>query len=150
MAVVVQDVDLGYSTIVRELRELSGKEVSAGIFKDAGKSRKGVPIVDYAIYNEFGTRHIPSRPFVRIASDENRKAWCDIAVNEAGRIVDGNSSASQVLEKLGKRMKKDIKKVIGDKSKLAPNAPATIKRKGHDKPLIDTGLMKSKVNYRVE
>lgn len=147
---MVQDVDLGYRTIVRGLRELDGREVSAGILKNAGKSKKGVPIVEYAIYNEFGTRHIPSRPFVRIASDENSKAWGDMAVNEAGKIVDGSSSASQVLEKLGKRMQKDIKNVIGDKSKLAPNAPATVRRKGHDKPLIDTGLMKSKVDYRIE
>ena len=51
---------------------------------------------------------------------------------------------------VGEQMKDDIKKVIGDKSKLAPNAPSTIKRKGHDKPLIDTGLMKSKVDFRID
>ena len=148
---MVQDVDRGYKAIIRGLKELDGKEVSAGILKNAGKSKKGVPVVDYAIYNEFGTRHIPSRPFVRIASDENRKAWGDMAVSEAGNIVDGHGSASQVLEKLGKRMQQDIRKVIGDKAKLLPPlAKATVRRKGHDKPLIDTGLMKSKVDYRIE
>jgi hypothetical protein len=40
-------------------------------------------------------------------------------------------------------MKKDIQDVIGDKSRLKPNAPATVKKKGHDKPLIDTGHMQT-------
>ena len=47
-------------------------------------------------------------------------------------------------------MVKDIQKVFGDKSKLKPNAPATIKRKGHDKPLIVTGKLRDAVDYRVE
>jgi hypothetical protein len=147
---VVADIDLGYKAIVRELKKLDGHEVNAGILKNAGKGKRGVPVVAYAIYNEFGTRHIPSRPFVRIASDENRKAWGNIAADGVGKIIDRQIKWRKCCDMVGKRMKEDIKKVIGDKSKLAPNAESTIRRKGHDKPLIDTGLMKSKVNFRVD
>lgn len=147
---VVQDIDHGFKAIVGELKKLDGKTVSAGILKDAGKSKKGVPIVDYAIYNEFGTSRIPSRPFVRIASDENKDAWHAEAEAGIDRIIARQGNVNDCCKKVGERMRDDIKKVIGDKSKLAPNAPSTIKRKGHDKPLIYTGLMKSKVNYRVD
>lgn len=147
---MVKDIDHGWKAIIRNLKELDGKEVNAGILKDAGRSKKGVPVVEYAVYNEFGTRHIPSRPFVRIASDENQKAWGDTAADGVGQLIDRRIRVKKCCDMVGKRMKSDIKKVIGDKSKLAPNAPATIARKGHDKPLIDTGLMQRKVNYRVD
>ena len=94
--------------------------------------------------------NIPSRPFLRIAFDDNRKAWEGLAEDLLDQIVDRCMSASQVGKTMGKRMQKDIREVIGDKSRLAPNAPSTIRRKGHDKPLIDTGTMQKRVNYRVE
>lgn len=147
---VVQDIDHGFRAIVGDLRKLDGKTVSAGILRDAGKSKKGVPIAEYAIYNEYGTSRIPSRPFVRIASDENKDAWHAVAEAGIDRIIAMQGSVNDCCKKVGERMRDDIKKVIGNKSKLAPNAPSTVRRKGHDKPLIDTGLMKSKVNYRVE
>jgi len=147
---MVTDRDLGFKAIVRELKNLDGKEINAGILKDAGKSEEGVSLVNIAIWNEYGTKHIPSRPFVRIASDENRKQWGDTVADGVGKVIDRQIKWRKCCDMVGVRMKDDIKKVIGDKSKLAPNAPSTIARKGHDKPLIDTGLMKSKVNYRVD
>jgi hypothetical protein len=148
--VAVIDVDKGWNRIMRDLNGLDGTEIVAGILKDAGTDSRGTPMVDIATYNEYGTRHIPSRPFVRIAADDNKKAWLDTVNKEVGAIIDGNGSKSQLGKQVGERMKKDIQDVIGDKSRLKPNAPATVKKKGHDKPLIDTGHMKKIVNYRVE
>lgn len=145
----VQDVDLGYRRIVNAMERLDGVEISAGILRDAGTSSRGIPLVNIAIWNEFGTRRIPSRPFVRIASDDNRRKWERLAGECVGRVIDGRS-VSTVGATMGEQMKKDIQEVFGDKSRLAPNAPSTIRRKGHDKPLIDTGTLKKSVNYRVE
>jgi hypothetical protein len=47
-------------------------------------------------------------------------------------------------------MKKDIQSIFGDTSKLASNAPSTIRKKGRNEPLVDTGTLKKKVAYRVE
>lgn len=147
---MVTDQDLGWNTIMREIRNLDGMEVSAGILRDSGNSSKGPSYVDIATWNEYGTRRIPSRPFVRIASDDNRKAWGDLAERCVGRVISRSMSKAQVGEAMGERMKEDIQKVFGDKSKLVPNAPSTIRRKGHDKPLIDTGKLKSVTNYRID
>lgn len=144
----VQDIDLGYDRILSDLQKLNGVEISAGILSDAGVSSRGVSYVDIATWNEYGTRRIPARPFVRIASDDNRKKWGSLAGDCVGKVIDGKKP--NVGKTMGEQMKKDIQKVFGDKSKLAPNAPSTVRKKGHDKPLIDTGKLKSVVNYRVE
>ncbi len=143
----VTDRDLGFNQILRNLRELDGKTVKAGILKNAGKEPNGTSLVDVAIYNEFGTSRIPSRPFLRIATDKHKTTW----LNESERIVD------KVLAKynpnfsiLGNEMVENIRDVIGNKSLLAPNAPSTIRKKGHDKPLIDKGKLKSSIAYEVE
>lgn len=146
----VIDRDLGWSDLVREARMLDGLEVSAGILENSGNYAKGQSLVDVAIWNEYGTSRIPSRPFIRISSDDNRKAWGKLAENCAGKVLNGSMGARSAGDTVGQQMVKDIKKVFGDKSKLAPNAPSTIKRKGHDKPLIDTGKLRDSVNYRVE
>jgi hypothetical protein len=148
--VAVIDRDLGYNAVVAELRRLNGHEVNAGILRDAGNAKNGVPLTDVAFYNEYGTKKIPSRPFVRIASDENAGAWAKEAANGVGGIIDRSIKWQKCCEMVGKKMVPDIQKIFGDKSKLAPNAPATVRRKGHDLPLIDTGLMRSRVNYRVD
>lgn len=146
---MVTDRDLGFNAIIRELKQLDRKEVNAGILKDAGDN-EGVPLVNIAMWNEYGTRRIPSRPFVRIASDENKSKWGDVAAEGVGQIIERRIKWRKCCGMVGERMRDDIKKVIGDKTKLAPNALSTIRRKGHDKPLIDTGLMKSKVDFRID
>lgn len=146
---IVEDVDAGYRQIIERVRRLDGLEVSAGILNNAGVSSKGVPLVDIAIYNEFGTRHIPSRPFVRIATDENVDKWAETAARGAKKVIDGGD-IKKAGETVGRRMKADIQAVFGDKTRLTPNARSTILRKGRDEPLIDTGKLKSVVNYRVE
>lgn len=145
----VIDRDLGYNAMMRNLERLDGMEVVAGVLKDAGNTSKGVSFVDIATWNEYGTRRIPSRPFIRISADTNRKAWEKLAKSCVNSVIDG-ASPHEAGEVVGRKMVEDIQKVFGDKSKLAPNAPSTIKKKGHDKPLIDTGELRKRVNFRVE
>lgn len=147
----VEDSDLGWNRIVKNLQRLDGTEISAGILQSAGSYSKGQSLVDVAIWNEYGTQKIPSRPFIRIASDQNRRKWERLSADCINEILDGSRTRPGYIGKrIGKAMKADIQAVMGDKSKLAPNAPSTIKKKGHDKPLIDTGKLQSSVDYRVE
>lgn len=147
VGVRVTDRDLGFKKRVRNLQNLNNKSVKAGILSSAGTEDNGVKIVDVAIYNEFGTSRIPSRPFVRIASEKNQQTWA----NETEKIVDKIVAGYDAnFSNLGDRMVENIKDVIGDKNLLVPNAPSTIRRKGHDKPLIDTGKLKASIDFEVE
>ena len=148
MAEVI-DRDLGWKKICDGYRALNGKTIKAGVLKGAG-SYKGVSISQVAKWNEYGTDngHIPSRPFIAIATDEN-KGWQSEVKMQVGRI---NSSAdvNGALNTIGKKMKEDIKSVFGDRSKLRPNAPSTIAKKGFDAPLIDTGKLQEAIDFEVK
>ena len=146
----VIDRDLGFNRIMRDLQKLDGMEVVAGMLKDSGKASNGASYVDIATWNEYGTRRIPSRPFIRISADTNRQAWTKIAQQCVNDVIDGDNprDAAQVV---GHRMVEDIREVFGDTSKLKANAPSTIKKKkGRNEPLVDSGEMRRRVNFRIE
>ena len=146
----VRDIDHGFKAIVRNLKKLDGKEVVAGVLRTAGKSAdRKTNLVDIAVWNEYGTRRIPSRPFLRTAADKNQKDWAKLAQQVGGRVIDGTMSAEQGLELIGNKMVGDIQQVIGNRSLLAPNAPATVRRKGSDAPLIDTGQLRQAISFEV-
>ena len=145
----VIDRDLGFNQIMRNLQKLDGMEVVAGMLRDSGKAENGASYVDIATWNEYGTRRIPSRPFIRISADTNRQAWAKMAQQCVNDVIDGDSprNAAQVI---GHKMVEGIRKVFGDTSKLKANAPSTIAKKGRNEPLVDSGEMRRRVNFRVE
>ena len=145
----VIDRDLGFNRIMRDLERLDGTEVVAGMLRDSGKAENGASYVDIATWNEYGTRRIPSRPFIRISADTNKQSWEKLAQQCVNGVIDGDSprDAAQVV---GHRMAEDIRKVFGDTSKLKANAPSTVAKKGRNEPLVDSGEMRRRVNFRVE
>ena len=144
----VIDRDLGYNRIMRDLERLDGMEVVAGMLRDSGKASNGASYVDIATWNEYGTGHIPSRPFIRISADTNKAAWEKMAQQCVNGVIDGDSprDAAQVV---GHRMVEDIRKVSGS-PELTANAPSTVKKKGRNEPLVDSGEMRRRVNFRIE
>ena len=145
----VIDKDLGWKNIRANFNKMNGRTIKAGVLEGAGSYAKGQTIAEVATYNEYGTRRIPSRPFLAIATDEHKGWNAEVKVSISNALTP-KGSVSDSLNKIGKQMKTDIKNVIGDKGKLARNAPATIARKGHDLPLIDTGKLKDTIDYEVK
>ena len=145
----VIDRDLGFNRIMRDLQKLDGMEVVAGMLKDSGKASNGASYVDIATWNEYGTRRIPSRPIIRISAATNKQAWTKIAQQCINDVIDGDSP-TEAAQVVGHRMVEDIRKVFGDTSKLKANAPSTLKKKGRNEPLVDSGEMRRRVNFRVE
>jgi hypothetical protein len=143
----VIDKDMGYQTIITNLSRLEGT-VKVGIMADAGSEKDGASLVEVATYNEFGTQHIPARPFVRQTTDNNRRAWGSMAARLEDRVAHG-MSPHQALEILGNKAEGDMKATIG-RGHFVPNAPNTIKQKGSSQPLIDTGRMRNSVSHKVE
>ena len=147
---IVKDTDKGWKRITRKIFALNGKIVSAGIHTDAGTEKNGVSIAQVAVYNEFGTKRIPSRPFIRLSYENHKKEWGDVADAQLTAMVNSGKTASGALSAVGRRMKKDIVSIIGDTSQLRHNAPSTIARKGFDKPLYETGRLKAAIDFKVK
>lgn len=145
MAVI--DKDLGYKVILGRLEHLHGT-VKVGYFSDSGKEPNGTTVAEVATYNEYGTGRIPARPFMRQTVDTKQNDWANLAQNIEKRVV-GGMGVHQGLELIGVRAKGHMQEMI-DKGDFAPNAPATIRRKKSSHPLIDTGLMREKVSFKVE
>lgn len=127
------------------LRELADKEVRIGFQHGEATEKDGTDICDIAMWNEMGTEHIPSRPFLRKSVDENTAEINSFLQSKKEDILRG-VPAEQILKDIGIFQKDLIHQKITEGS-FTPNAAATVQRKGSDHPLIDTGRMRQSVNF---
>lgn len=107
-----------------------------------GKYPNGLNIAQNARFQEFGTYNIPPRPFFRNALKQNQKKW--ITFYKRGL----KQRDTNIVGKVGVMASSDIKMSI-TKTLTPPNAKSTIKKKGSSHPLIDTGLLRSAIDYKV-
>ena len=150
----IRDTDLGMEKIRAQIAALAELSIKAGILEDAG-SRDGVPVAEYAAWNEYGVPGteekwaIPPRPFIRGYVDDNGEKIKNIQEMLVAQVIDGKIDPDTAADKLGKNTKEGIKHYIKTSSNFTPNAPATVKRKGTNRPLVETGLLRRSVNYKV-
>lgn len=148
MAVKVKEKVTADGKKFQKMLEGLGKlQVRVGI-QQGTVNEDGVDMVDIAMFNELGTVRIPSRPFLRDSVDAHTDEINAFLQSMRSQLVRG-SSAEQILKKIGVFQKGLIQEEIvnGD---FVPNSPETIKRKGSDKPLIDTGRMRQSINYVIQ
>ncbi len=116
----------------KALSELDGINISVGVF--------GKEAAEIAFFNEFGTRNIPARSFIRSTLAEHKR---DIVGNFAMNFQqthDAKIAAALISTYVENLIKAKI--ASGD---FTPNAPSTIKKKGRNQPLVDTGRMLNSV-----
>ena len=125
--------------------------VNVGWFEDQ-TYEDGLPVAKVARWNEFGTKQgIPQRPFMRKTMMEHEKEWIEILRTLVQREIDKdkNIDIDKALKKFGELVKGDIQETILTGG-FEKTAPSTIKRKGHDTPLVDTGVMISSIQARTD
>lgn len=88
---------------------------------------------------------VPKRPFMIPATNKASNKTINIIVN---RIASGMDE-KQALSKAGIMFKNAIQREITN-IKEPPNSLSTILKKGSSNPLIDTGLMRSKVEWKLK
>ena len=133
--------------------------IEVGVISDNGRKEEvqlGINNAQLMYIQENGSplNHIPARPVLQMTVD-----W----VNESGlinEIID--SIISTYIESKGNLKKVDTtvekycikiqnyaRKLIYDKDpRLTPNSPRTIKQKGSDTPLLDTGQLVRSITCR--
>lgn len=109
----------------------------------------GATNVEIAVAMELGTATIPSRPFIRQAFLTRRGPFEALAARLAKAFLLGKMSAEQVMGLLGAWGQNAIKATITRTGSFAPLAPATIRRKGSSRPLVDTGQLANSVSWIV-
>lgn len=114
----------------------------------ASKHAGNVDMLDVVMWNELGTVHSPSRPFLRMSVDENKESIVKFVTNQFKKFAQLKIDVAQLLGLLGNFQVRLIQEKIRNGS-FVPNAPRTIAIKGSDKPLIDTGRMRQSVHFQV-
>ena len=134
-----------------ELEKMKRMEVRVGYQAGEATDDAGVDMCDIAMWNELGTdgpHPIPARPFLRQSVDDNEDQIRAFCAQQARKIAAGGT-AEEALKKIGIQVKGIVQKTIKD-GNFTPNAPSTIRKKGSDKPLIDTGRLRQSVNYHIK
>lgn len=129
------------------IKQIADLEVRIG-FQAGEAEYEGVDLCEIAAYNELGTVHTPSRPFIR---DSVENHMDEISTNIAGwckKIVRGEMQAHEMMMNIGMMQKGLIQQSITEGG-FEPNSPETIRRKGSDVPLVDSGQMRQAVNYLI-
>ncbi len=144
----VRDIDRGWKRILTELETVKGKEVVVGILE--GSEQDGESIAEYAAHNEYGTEHIPERPFMSMAFDENLPKIKRDFRKEVGKVISGASTANTMLTVIGMKHAQRVQQTITGRDILPRLAPATVKaKKGSEKTLVDTGEMVNAVQIEI-
>ena len=118
--------------------------VEVGFFKDTHTYPNGKDVTTVARDNDQGTKRIPERPFMIPAGNKAANKTINITVGS----IAGGMDEQQALSKAAIMFKNAIQREITN-LKEPPNAESTILKKGSSNPLIDTGLMRSKVEWKL-
>jgi hypothetical protein len=144
----VIEKDMGWQRIKLDFEQLKGRGVKVGLMGSV--DYEGTSVIDYAYWNEFGTRHIPARPFMATTADRYRDGVYAYTERLIGGLIDGKYRVNNVLTYIGMWYQSKVRITIRQAKQWAvPDAPATIKAKGSSSPLIDTGRMVNAVNYEI-
>lgn len=139
------EIDMsGVDDVFKRLRKELGHGkhgANAGFLSDDKRKDGKLTEDKVALYNEFGTKDIPARPFMRRAHK--------VLKNKIPKMVqaglEDEKSLEQILGECGQAMRNEIIESI-DSNIPPPNKESTIKRKGSTHTLIDTGQMRRAVH----
>lgn len=109
----------------------------------------GLPVAAVAVFNEYGTPTAPARPFVRPVVHGQKQTILENLKHHYKTALRNNTNTNKVLTLIGEDVKWRIQAQILA-TNTPPNAPSTIKAKGFNKPLYDTGFMLNSVSYQTE
>lgn len=151
----VKDTDRGYKALRQRLtKAAAGARVSVGVHEAEGDQPAGddgeATVLDVAVFNEFGTEHIPPRSFIGAWEDENVDEHKSQLRKIGQAVVKGAIPSVEVgLERFGLHAVGEVQQRIA--AGIAPeNAESTVERKGSSTPLINHGQLRSAIAHHVK
>ena len=142
----------GGDNLQRRLNEIAKKvekasKVRVG-FLEGATYPDGKPVAMIAAIQEFGapSRGIPPRPFFRNMVSGHSAEWPE---QIAAQLPANGYDAEKTLGQMGAVIAGELRQSIVDTND-PPLKPATVERKGFDKPLVDTGHMLNSIDFETE
>ncbi len=154
--VQVEFTDTGLTQVRRFFTSLSGLSLTIGFQGESGGQlyATGVNVATVAMYQEFGTKTIPQRAFLRSTMFERRDEVERILGDSIGDALTSTaptiSPEIDALSNAGRGIIKLVERKINSSLGWAKgNAPSTIAGKGFDYALHETDLMARSVTWAV-
>lgn len=117
--------------------------VRVGVFEDATYP-DGTPVAMVVFWNEYSTRLAPPRPFFRTTVSDQKSNW----IKSVKNLVQIHNDPKKVMGEMGVAMSEQIKHSIGTWT-VPENSAYTERKKGFNKPLVDTGQMLRSISFEV-
>ena len=124
-----------------------------------GTYENGMKYSDVLAINHYGAPLIPPRPVLRMAAERLSQKFVKerleeylsniVEYSKRGRVQDVKRAEVVFLQDLGRQAVAEAKRIIENGGELQRNAPATIAKKGFNKPLYETGELEKHLSYEV-
>ena len=142
------DVIDNFSPALRLLNDRVKKiagQIKVGVKNDQHANSK-LTVAQIGQIHESGApkRNIPARPFLSPAVRNNATKYIRFIGTQIAPMLLGRTNSGEIMDDIGAMAVQDVQQYI-ENGNFAPLKPATIKRKGHSKPLIDTGQLKRSI-----
>ena len=133
------------------VKKIDKQNVKVGYFPEQGLHNSGLPYATLMAIQEFGTDTVPSRPIFQITASTRppqREPKVKEAVKEWSKLLTTKDNSKDLLDTIGKNYQGALVGLFGDSSVLSPNADTTIRLKGRDEPLVDSGELRDNLTYK--
>lgn len=146
--------DLGIGKLRKDIEQLKRCKILIGIQGPKAAEihpQAKVSIGTLGYWLHFGTKRMPARPYVDRAIAMMRKRAYPIMKRAMSDLVDGRAkSVAAALAPLGAAAVEQVEyEIATSRDWAAPLAQSTIDRKGHDQPLVETGVIRGATSYTV-
>lgn len=128
--------------IIKQVEEVGILKVG---INESANYPDGLEVAKVAFWNEIGTVHAPPRPFLRNTFANKNKDWSDLAQK---LFVQSNYDAKLAFGRLGEVVVDDLKNAITSFDNPM-NAESTVRKKGFNRPLVHTGVMRDSIIYDI-
>jgi hypothetical protein len=138
--------------LIKRLDKLDGTEIAVGFFAEDryGPENDNLPVAEVAYYNEFGTIHNPTRPFMHETFEDN------LTQRHVGKLMravfESALTNGRAIPRLLLTLGDDVAELMKIRILNYPgtNSPDTIARKdGRNTPLRDTEFMMNSVKFEI-
>lgn len=144
------DKDNGFKALRAAVRGASGT-IQIGVNENLHLNADGtydLTNAELGAIHEYGTEHVPQRSFLRAWVDERQDEIKAKVAYSLRSTLEYGAPWAEVMGDFGKWAVEQVRQRI--KNGLEPaNAESTLKRKGSDKPLIDSGQLLAAIEYEL-
>jgi len=148
------DRDIGFKKFQAEMSKAKGSYVTVGVHeKDNETYENGQTVSQVAYFNEFGTRNVPERSFLRSTIDKDKEEIRAKQETLFNKVMTFKTSVLDALNMLGFDIMRRMQNTIRAYAWLYPdksNAPSTMAHKRGNKPLIDSGKLLRSINFEAK